>query len=45
MTVLSHHERWDGKGYPKGLKAMQIPEHARIIAIADAYDANIKGFI
>lgn len=42
MTVLSHHECWDGKGYPKGLKAMQIPEHARIIAIADAYDALIS---
>ena len=37
--VLSHHERWDGKGYPKGIKGDQIPIEARIIAIADAYDA------
>jgi diguanylate cyclase (GGDEF)-like protein/PAS domain S-box-containing protein len=37
--VLSHHERWDGKGYPKGLKGEEIPFKARIIAIADAFDA------
>ena len=37
--VLAHHERWDGKGYPKGLKADEIPLESRIIAIADAYDA------
>lgn len=37
--VLAHHERWDGKGYPKGLKGEEIPLQARIIAIADAYDA------
>jgi len=37
--VLAHHERWDGKGYPKGLKADEIPMESRIIAIADAYDA------
>ena len=37
--VLAHHERIDGKGYPKGLKGMEIPLQARIIAIADAYDA------
>lgn len=34
-----HHERWDGKGYPKGLKGEEIPKIARIIGIADAYDA------
>ena len=34
-----HHERYDGKGYPDGLKGMDIPEEARIIAVADAYDA------
>lgn len=35
----SHHERWDGRGYPDGLCAMDIPVEARIIAVADAYDA------
>lgn len=34
-----HHERYDGKGYPDGLRGEQIPELARIIAVADAYDA------
>lgn len=34
-----HHERYDGKGYPEGLKGEAIPEEARIIAVADAYDA------
>lgn len=37
--VLSHHERWDGKGYPQGLKGEEILLIARIIAIADTYDA------
>ena len=37
--VLAHHERWDGKGYPKGLKGVEIPLQARIMALADAYDA------
>jgi putative two-component system response regulator len=34
-----HHERWDGKGYPYGLKAEEIPLHGRVMAIADVYDA------
>lgn len=34
-----HHERYDGKGYPDGLKATDIPEEVRIIAVADSYDA------
>ncbi len=34
-----HHERYDGKGYPDGLQGENIPEEARIIAVADAYDA------
>ena len=37
--VLNHHERWDGKGYPKGLKGDEIPFISRIITIVDAYDA------
>jgi len=37
--VLAHHERWDGLGYPKGLKREEIPLQSRIINIADAYDA------
>ena len=37
--VLHHHERWDGSGYPDGLPGQQIPLGARIIFVADAYDA------
>ncbi len=37
--VLYHHERWDGNGYPTGLSGTDIPEGARILAIADAFDA------
>jgi len=38
-AVYSHHENWDGSGYPKGLKGKEIPVMARIIAVAEAYDA------
>ena len=37
--ILAHHEKWDGTGYPKGLKGEAIPRVARIIAVADSYDA------
>ena len=37
--VLAHHERWDGSGYPQGLVAEDIPIQARVVAIADAFDA------
>ena len=37
-----HHERWDGSGYPNGLKADEIPIEARIMAIADVYDALVS---
>ena len=40
--VLAHHERWDGAGYPNGLKGEAIPRMARIIAVADAYDAMVS---
>jgi HD-GYP domain-containing protein (c-di-GMP phosphodiesterase class II) len=37
--VISHHERWDGTGYPRGLRGVAIPITARIVSIADAFDA------
>ncbi|HKC77233.1 MAG TPA: HD-GYP domain-containing protein [Gaiellaceae bacterium] len=40
--VLFHHERWDGKGYPSGLRGETIPVGARLLAIADAFDAMIS---
>jgi 4-methyl-5(b-hydroxyethyl)-thiazole monophosphate biosynthesis len=41
-VILHHHEHWDGSGYPGRLKGELIPLHARIVAIADAYDAMIS---
>ena len=38
-VALSHHERWDGRGYPLGLRGTEIPVAARILAIVDVYDA------
>lgn len=40
--ALSHHERWDGKGYPKGLQGEEIPYLARIIAIVESYVAMVS---
>jgi HD-GYP domain-containing protein (c-di-GMP phosphodiesterase class II) len=40
--VFSHHERWDGKGYPRGLNGEAISIYSRIITIADAFDAMIS---
>ena len=37
--ILAHHERWDGKGYPRGIKGEEIPLACRILAVADAFDA------
>ncbi len=39
MIITHHHERWDGDGYPSGLKAFEIPFGARVIAVADSFDA------
>jgi HD-GYP domain-containing protein (c-di-GMP phosphodiesterase class II) len=41
--VLAHHERWDGKGYPRGLKGRRIPLAARVVAVADTFDALTHG--
>ncbi len=40
--ILHHHERWDGKGYPSGLKGNEIPLGSRIIAVADSFDAMLS---
>jgi putative two-component system response regulator len=37
--AFSHHEKWDGSGYPKGLRGEEIPESGRIVAISDVFDA------
>ena len=41
-TILHHHERWDGTGYPEGLQGEQIPVQARILAVADGFEAMIS---
>ncbi|MEI6310441.1 MAG: HD domain-containing phosphohydrolase, partial [bacterium] len=41
--ILAHQERWDGSGYPKGLRGEAIPLPSRILAIVDAYDAMVRG--
>lgn len=41
-SVLGHHERWDGKGYPRGLAGKQIPLGARCLCIADSFDAMMS---
>jgi HD-GYP domain-containing protein (c-di-GMP phosphodiesterase class II) len=41
-VVRSHHERWDGRGYPDGKRGEEIPLAARIVAVADAFQAMIE---
>lgn len=41
IIALTHHEKWDGSGYPQGLRGTQIPLEGRIVAIADVFDALI----
>ena len=40
--ALTHHERWDGTGYPRGLRGEEIPRSGRIVAVADVFDALIS---
>ena len=40
--IHAHHERWDGKGYPRGLAGEEIPLGARVVAVADAFDAMTR---
>jgi len=40
--IRSHHERWDGTGYPDGLKGDEIPLLARVVAVADVYHAIVS---
>jgi HD-GYP domain len=41
-TVRSHHERWDGTGYPDGLRGESIPPWARLCAVFDSFDAMVQ---
>src|SRR4029077_17592368 len=41
-VALTHHERWDGDGYPQGLKGAEIPVEGRIVAVADVFDALLS---
>jgi putative two-component system response regulator len=42
VVALRHHERWDGSGYPDGLAGEAIPKIARVVAIADVFDALLS---
>ena len=40
--VYTHHERWDGNGYPEGLRGREIPVPGRLMAVVDVYDAAVS---
>jgi len=42
IFAATHHEKWDGNGYPEGLKGKDIPLQGRLMAIADVYDALVS---
>jgi len=42
-VILSHHEHWNGTGYPRALKGDEIPLGARVLAVADAYESMVRG--
>ena len=42
IFAATHHEKWDGSGYPRGLKGEEIPLQGRLMAIADVYDALVS---
>jgi HD-GYP domain-containing protein (c-di-GMP phosphodiesterase class II) len=42
QAILYHHERWDGHGYPRGLKGEEIPRLARILGLVEAYHAMLS---
>ena len=42
-VILSHHEHWNGTGYPRGLQGEEIPLGARVLAVADAFDSMVRG--
>jgi len=42
QIAAAHHERWDGRGYPRGLRGEEIPLPARIVAVADTFDALVN---
>lgn len=43
--ILTHHERWDGQGYPKGISGKEIPLMSRILAVADAFDSMTRKLV
>jgi HD-GYP domain-containing protein (c-di-GMP phosphodiesterase class II) len=42
-VILTHHERWDGQGYPHGLRGQEIPLGGRVLAVVDAWESMVQG--